>query len=172
MKFPLSPPVLIAITLLSAAPSLAQSPGMRVETHKLNETVSHTATGSFEVKLTPQVLEEAVADPLLSRLLIAKQFHGDLEATSKGQMLSAGTAEKGSAGYVAIEKVSGILDGKSGSFVLQHSGKMDRGEPELSVRVVPDSGTEELTGISGTMSIDLSNGAHAYTFRYKLPVKR
>jgi hypothetical protein len=160
---------LVAATLFATMPALAQSPGMRTETHSVNQTVSHTAKGSFEVKLTPQTPEEAVADPMLARLLIAKQFHGDLEAVSKGQMLSAGTAEKGSAGYVAIEKVSGTLDGKSGSFVLQHTGTMNRGEPELSVSVVPDSGTDELSGISGKMSIDISDGAHRYTFDYKLP---
>ena len=99
-------------------------------------------------------------------MTIDKQFHGALEATSKGQMLTAGTSVKGSAGYVAIEKVSGILDGRSGSFVLQHSGIMNRGTPQLTISVVPDSGTEQLVGLSGTMNIIIADGKHSYEFEY------
>jgi hypothetical protein len=162
---------LILAAVGAASPAFAQSPGARAEAHRVNETVNHTAKGAFDVKLAPQTLEEAVADPLLARMLIDKQFHGDLDATSKGQMLSAGTAEKGSAGYVAIEKVSGKLGGKSGSFVLQHNATMNRGKPSLDISVVPDSGIGELVGISGSMSIDIaSDGAHSYTFDYKLPI--
>lgn len=153
-----------------AVPAFAQNPGMRIETHRPSDTVSRTAKGSFDVKLTPQTLEEAVADPLLARLLIAKQFHGDLDALGKGQMLSAGTAEKGSAGYVAIEQVSGTLGGKTGSFVLQHNATLDRGKPRLQIIVVPDSGTGELVGISGKMSVEVApDGAHSYEFDYELP---
>jgi hypothetical protein len=97
-----------------------------------------------------------------------KQFHGDLEATSKGEMLSAGTAVKGSAGYVAMEHVSGTLHGKSGTFVLQHSGTMARGTPQLSVTVVPDSGTGQLAGLAGTMTINIAGGKHSYEFEYTL----
>jgi hypothetical protein len=99
---------------------------------------------------------------------IDKQFLGDLEATSKGEMLSAGTAVNGSAGYVAIERVSGRLAGKSGSFVLQHTGTMNRGTPQLSVIVVPDSGTDQLVGLSGTMTLKTADGKHLYEFEYTI----
>ena len=125
------------------------------------------ASGPFEVKLTPQ---NDKLDAGLARMSIDKQFHGDLEAASKGQMLSAATDVKGSAGYVAIEKVTGTLHGRSGSFVLQHSGTMTRGAPQLSVTVVPDSGTDQLTGLSGKMTINIAaDGKHSYDFEYTLP---
>jgi hypothetical protein len=97
---------------------------------------------------------------------IDKQFHGDLEATSKGEMLAAGTAVKGSAGYVAIERVTGTLHGRTGSFVLQHSATMTRNTPELSIAVVPDSGSGELVGLAGKMMITITNGKHFYEFEY------
>ncbi len=127
--------------------------------------MSH-ATGPFDVKLTPQ---DDKLDPTLARLIIDKQFHGDLEATSKGTMLSAGTAVKGSAGYVAIELVTGTLHGRTGTFVLQHSATMNRGIPSLSITVVPDSGTGQLTGLTGTMNIIIAEGKHSYDFSYTLP---
>jgi hypothetical protein len=102
-------------------------------------------------------------------MALDKQFHGDLEATSKGQMLSAGTAVKGSAGYVAMEKVTGTLHGRKGTFILQHSATMTRGTPQLSIFVVPDSGTDELTGITGSMNIIITDGKHSYAFDYMLP---
>jgi hypothetical protein len=102
-------------------------------------------------------------------MILDKQFHGDLVATSKGQMLSAGTAVQGSAGYVAIEQVSGTLHGRSGTFVLQHLGTMTRGAPQLLIRVVPDSGTGELTGLAGTMTIQIVERKHSYEFEYTLP---
>jgi len=101
-------------------------------------------------------------------MAIDKQFHGDLEATSKGQMLTAGTAVKGSAGYVAIERVSGALHGRSGTFALQHSGTMTRGAPQLTITVVPDSGTGELLGLAGKMAIKIEDGKHSYDFEYTL----
>jgi hypothetical protein len=101
-------------------------------------------------------------------LSIDKQFHGGLEATSKGVMLAAMTAVKGSAGYVAIEKVSGTLGGRSGTFVLQHSGIMNRGAPQLIITIVPDSGTGELAGIAGKMAINIVEGKHFYEFDYTL----
>jgi len=101
-------------------------------------------------------------------MLIDKQFLGDLEASSKGQMLSTMGQVKGSAGYVAIERVAGILHGLEGSFALQHTGTMTRGTPELSVAVVPDSGTGELTGISGKMTIENEGGKHSYVFEYAI----
>jgi hypothetical protein len=100
---------------------------------------------------------------------IAKQLHGDLEATSKGEMLTAGTAEKGSAGYVAIEWVSGTLHGRTGTFALQHTATMNRGVPSLSITVVPDSGTGQLAGLTGSMKIIIADGKHSYDFEYTLP---
>jgi hypothetical protein len=95
-----------------------------------------------------------------------KQFQGDLEGTSKGQMLAVGTDVKGSAGYVAIERVTGALHGRSGTFALQHSGTMTRGAPQLDISVVPDSGTGELVGLAGKMSINIVEGKHFYDFDY------
>jgi Protein of unknown function (DUF3224) len=126
------------------------------------------ATGTFDVKLTPQSPEES--DAGLGRMSIDKQFHGDLDGTSKGFMLaSAGAVVKGSGGYVAMEKVTGTLKGRAGSFVLQHSGTMTRGTPTLSVTVVPDSGTGQLEGITGTFTIKIDQGKHSYEFDYTLP---
>lgn len=127
------------------------------------------ASGAFEVKLAPQTLSDTDADALLGRLSIDKTFHGDLTATSKGEMLSAGTSIKGSAGYVAIEKVSGSLHGRTGTFVLMHFGILNRGESHLNITVVPDSGTGALEGLSGTMNIINDAGKHSYTFDYTLP---
>ena len=123
------------------------------------------AGGPFEVKLAPQTTDAAT----LNRMSIDKQFHGDLEATSKGEMLSAMTDVKGSAGYVALERVSGTLHGRTGTFALQHSGTMTRGERQLSVTVVPDSGTGQLTGLAGRMAIRIADGKHSYEFDYTLP---
>lgn len=131
--------------------------------------MKQTAKGEFNVNLAPQALADTDADPSMGRLSLDKQFHGELEAKSKGEMLSARSSVQGSAGYVAIERVTGTLHGRSGSFVLQHSGSMDRGTPTLSVTVVPDSGTENLTGLSGSMSIDITDGKHFYTFDCALP---
>jgi hypothetical protein len=130
------------------------------------EGEKNMATGTFEVKLTPQQTGAG-----LGRMTIDKTFKGDLEATSQGEMLSAMGEVKGSAGYVAIEKVTGKLGGKSGSFVLQHSGTMDRGAPALVVTVVPDSGTGELAGISGKMNIRITAEGHFYDFEYSLDRK-
>ena len=130
--------------------------------------MSTRAIGNFEVKLHPQPFSDPADDASLGRLSIDKQFSGDLKATSKGEMLSAATATKGSAGYVAIERVSGTLHGRTGTFVLQHSGTMNRGEPQLSVTVVPDSGTAQLTGLTGRMAIIIDGGKHSYDFDYTL----
>jgi hypothetical protein len=125
--------------------------------------VTTRASGTFEVKLTPQA-----TDDKLGRMSIDKQFHGDLEATSKGEMLTAGTDVQGSAGYVAIERVSGTLQGRNGTFVLQHSGTMTRGAPQLTITVVPDSGTGQLVGLAGKMVINIADGKHSYDFEYTL----
>ena len=118
------------------------------------------ATGTFEVKLTPVSGKD---DPI-GRMSIDKQFHGDLEAVSKGEMLSVMGGVKGSAGYVAMERVTGTLQGHAGSFALQHSGTMTRGEAGLKVSVVPDSGTDDLTGLTGEMQILIADGKHSYVF--------
>lgn len=125
------------------------------------------AAGNFDVKLEPQS-DAHTAGTALMRLTIDKQFYGDLQASSKGMMLAARTAINDSAGYVAIEQVSGTLAGRRGSFVLQHSGTSDRGVQSLDLHVIPDSGAGELAGLSGTMRIIIENGAHAYEFDYEL----
>jgi hypothetical protein len=131
------------------------------------------ASGTFEVKIIPQKPDNKEAESAnLGRLSIDKQFRGDLEATSKGEMLSAATEVKGSAGYVAIERVSGTLHGRSGTFILQHSGTMTRNAPQMSVTVVPDSGTGELVGLAGKMTIKIADGKHFYEFDYTLPGTR
>jgi hypothetical protein len=130
------------------------------------------ATGPFDVKLNPQPTYNTDQTALLGRMSIDKQFRGDLDGTSKGEMLTAGSAIKGSAGYVAIERVNGTLDGKAGGFALQHTGTMDRGMPSLVITVVPDSGVGDLAGIAGTMSITIVDGRHFYVLDYSLPGAR
>jgi len=129
------------------------------------------ATGAFDVKLTPLDPAFKTEDTSIARMSIDKQFHGALEASSKGEMLSAATSVKGSAAYVAIERVSGSLNGRTGSFILQHNATMNRGTPSLSITVVPDSGTGQLEGLTGTMNIIIANGKHSYDFTYTLPSK-
>jgi hypothetical protein len=119
------------------------------------------------VKLSPQAPDEGQSGVGIGRMLLDKKFSGDLEATSKGQMLAAG-APAGSGGYVALEQVTGTLAGRSGTFVLQHSGTMTRGAPQLTVSVVPDSGTGGLEGLDGTMRIIIEEGRHSYEFDYAL----
>jgi len=124
--------------------------------------------GLFDVKMSPQAADED-GEAAIGRMLLDKQFHGELEARSKGQMLAHMTSTQGSAGYVAMEKVVGQLGGRKGSFVLQHSGTMNRGEAMLILTVVPDSGTDELEGLSGSMTITVIEGKHHYGFDYDLP---
>lgn len=130
-----------------------------------------SANGPFEVTLATQQPDNPPAQKAgLGRRSIDKRFHGDLEATSHGEMLAAGTGVPGSAGYVALERVSGTLHGRSGSFVLQHNGTMDRGTPTLTIGVVPDSATGELAGLRGSMRIVIdAQGGHSYAFDYTLP---
>jgi hypothetical protein len=127
------------------------------------------AQGSFEVSIQPLANTDVSSDAMLGRFLLVKKFSGDLEASARGQMLSAGTTTKGSAAYVAIDHVSGTLAGHKGSFILQHSGSMNRNVPTLTILVVPDSGTDELTGLTGTLSINVVDGKHFYDFLYSLP---
>ena len=163
---------LIAVSCLClglAALGRAQNPPPAHDAPAKEKVVTSHASGTFDVKLTPQTVEEG-ADPGLARMSIDKQFHGDLEGTSKGFTLaSSATVVKGSGGYVAMERVTGTLKGHTGSFVLQHSGTMTRGTPTLSVTVVPDSGTGQLEGITGTLTIKIDQGKHSYEFEYTLP---
>ena len=129
--------------------------------------MSEMAKGTFEVKATP-VAPDAGDDSGIGRLTLDKKFSGDLEGTSRGQMLGFRSATDGSAGYVAMEKVTGKIGGRSGSFVLQHTGTMTRNAPTMNVTVVPDSGTGEFTGISGTMTIIIAGGKHSYEFAYSI----
>jgi hypothetical protein len=127
------------------------------------------ATGPFKVKLTPQPADERPDADFLGRLNLDKSFHGDLEATSVGQMLSARGDQPSSAGYVAIERVTGVLTGRKGSFILQHSGHSSPAGQSLTISVVADSGTDALVGLSGTMTIAIApDGAHSYVFDYAL----
>jgi hypothetical protein len=127
------------------------------------------AIGTFDIKITPQKPDNPEAEhSSVGRMSIDKQFHGGLEGISKGEMLATMSSVQGSAGYVAMEQVTGVLDGKHGSFVLQHFGVMDKGKASLNVSVVPDSGTGELVGLSGTMTIDVSGGKHSYNFEYTI----
>ncbi|MBH2617923.1 DUF3224 domain-containing protein [Serratia ureilytica] len=127
------------------------------------------ATGTFDVKLTPQTATAEIETAKLSRMTIDKQFHGDLTAASLGEMLAVRMEAHGSAGYVAMERVTGTLHGHKGSFVLQHSGTMNRGVSSLQLTVVPDSGTGELTQLSGSMTIEIDQDTHRYKMDYVLP---
>jgi hypothetical protein len=130
--------------------------------------MTHRARGTFEVTLTPQPPGDHPDDAAVSALILDKRFHGDLEGTSRGRMLSATTSVQGSAGYVAMERVQGTLHGRPGSFVLQHSGTMTRGTPRLLITVVPDSGTDELAALAGQLMVLIADGQHSYDFEYTL----
>ena len=146
---------LIALFFLASAASHAQS------------KKPMTAHGTFDVKVIPQAPDDAAGGPF-GRLFLDKKFYGPLDATSKGQMLAARTAVEGSAGYVAMEIVSGTLDGRKGSFIMQHSGTMTKGTQTLTITIVPDSGTDELVGIAGTMKIIIADGKHSYELEYTI----
>jgi hypothetical protein len=125
------------------------------------------AKGTFDVKVTPVAEDKSEGAPL-GRYSLDKQYHGDLEATGKGEMLSGGSIATGSAGSVAMERVSGTLNGRKGTFILQLTGTMNRGVPSMSVTVVPDSGTDRLTGLSGRLTIVIADGRHSYEFEYSI----
>ena len=151
--------VLTAIGLMLGAGNLK---GAVVTTH---------VTGTFDVKLTPQAADDKAEGAALGRMSIEKTYHGDLEATAKGEMLTAGSSVKESGVYVAVERVTGVLQGRSGTLALYHSGVMTRGIPQLSISVVPDSGTGQLAGISGTMTINIVDGKHFYEFDFTLDAR-
>jgi hypothetical protein len=159
--------VLVLASLTSALPAHAQAPAA-VSPATSKDSTMHHAKGTFDPKIEPAAADEKVKDAGIARLTIDKQYHGDLDAHSVGVMLATGSA-KGSGGYVAIERVTGTLDGRSGSFALQHSGTMDNGSPTLIVTVIPGSGTGGMQGISGKMQIIIADGKHSYDFEYSLP---
>ncbi|WP_353190159.1 DUF3224 domain-containing protein [Pandoraea pnomenusa] len=131
--------------------------------------MDHSANGPFDVQLEPQSLSPVAENTGLGRLSLNKRYHGDLEAVSQGEMLSFRSTTPGSAGYVAMETVTGALHGRSGTFVLQHSCTMTRGAPAQSITVVPDSGTGALAGLTGSLTIVIADGQHSYAFAYGLP---
>lgn len=154
----------VAHIAIAQASSPAQAPGNK------GAAVTGHATGTFEVKMIPQTADEQAQAAGIGRMSGEKQWHGDLTGVSKVEMLSFGTGAKGSSGaYVAIEQFTGTLAGRSGSFVLQHNGTMTQGVPKLVISVVPDSGTGQLVGLTGTLNIIIADGKHSYDFEYTLP---
>jgi len=158
--------VITVITLLVAQGVAGHTQATSGETtkHQKETSVTGHASGTFDVKLMPQPVADSEAG--IGRMSIDKQFHGDIEGVSKGEMLSSQGFIKGSAGYVAIERVTGTLQGRKGSFVLQHNATMNRGTPQLNIIVLPDSGTDQLAGLSGMMTIKTDQGQHFYEFDY------
>ena len=154
--------------VLCATPGSGQ--GIAMQTEAVEGTLTTMrAKGTFEVKLSPLETYNQSADAKIGRMSIDKTFAGDLVGTSQGEMLSGGSPAEGSAGYVAIERVTGALQGRSGSFLLQHSGTMTPTSQKTTITVVFGSGTGELEGIAGTMSIEIEDGKHFYDFEYELP---
>ena len=160
---------LVVALLLGAISLAAYSQGSTPQhTPKAETTMTQVAKGTFEVSIKPLSVENAGQDDKLGRMSIDKTISGDLIATTRGQMLTAGTDVKGSAGYVAIEQVDGTLNGRKGTFILQHTATMNRGEPTMDIHVVPESGTGELTGLEGNFKIQIIDGEHRYEFSYHL----
>ena len=159
------PALVLGLALAGGIAAIAQTPP------PTGTPMTATARGPFDVKLTPQAAPGTTPDPTaVGRMTLDKTWHGDLEGTSAGEMLAVRTAEPASAGYVAIERVTGTLAGRKGTFALQHSGLMNKGKPDLTIVVVPDSGTDGLSGISGRMTIDIQpGGKHFYELTYTLP---
>jgi hypothetical protein len=153
--------------LVAACCTQSQSPAPKIL--KKDPVMTRHAEGTFDVKTTPLPADETLMGTLIGRYSLVKQYHGDLDAASKGEMLAAGEPSSGNAGYVAIEQVTGSLNGHTGSFALQHIGTMEGGGYKLSVVVVPGSGTGQLTGIAGTLAIIINSGKHSYVFDYTLP---
>lgn len=157
-------------TLLVAAvlTALAAGAASTDPAARRDPAMTRTASGAFDVTIQPVAQEEFPGGTSLGRYSLEKRYHGDLEAAAQGEMLTAGTAVEGSAGYVAIERVEGTLHGRSGSFVLQHLGRMGHGAQHLTITVLPDSGTGELAGLEGELEIAITDGKHLYELRYTL----
>jgi hypothetical protein len=160
--------IAIYISLGIGALARARSHSMTTDSVQKGAATTMNAKGPFDVKGAPQT-DESIGDPTIGRMSLEKQYHGDLEATAKGQMLSVMTDVKGSAGYVAIERVRGTLHGRKGTFALQHNATMAGGSYYLNISVVPDSGTDQLVGLTGKMNIIITDGKHSYDFDYTLP---
>ncbi len=158
----------LSVSILSTIPGAAQTSASASVGQEA--VVMQHARGTFDVTMAPMATDSTVGAGAagVGRMSIDKTFHGDLAGTSKGEMLAYMTAVKGSAGYVAMERVTGTLNGKQGSFVLQHSGTMNRGAAGLTLAVVPDSGTDGLTGLSGSMEIIIEGKSHSYDFSYEM----
>jgi len=163
MHRPFWPALALPLLLIGGGVAAAQEPAADEET-----AMTQHARGTFDVKVAPIPEEGSYGEAGLGRMSIDKTFHGDLEGTSVGQMLTAMAPTEGSGAYVAVEKVTGTLAGRSGSLMLHHRGVMTRGEPSLSVTIVPDSGTGELAGLAGTLTIDIRDGQHFYDLEYTL----
>jgi Protein of unknown function (DUF3224) len=158
----------LSLAAASQAPASPQTHGPAHGPVRKEAAMTKHASGAFDVKTIP-LASELKADSGLGRMSLDKQYHGDLEATAKGEMLYAGGPAKGAGGYVAIEQVSGTLQGRSGTFVLQHSGTMTPAGTHLTITVVPDSGTGQLAGLAGSLTIKIDNGKHSYDLEYSLP---
>ena len=153
---------------LVVAALLAAVPTTQTAAPPKGHTVSKHAAGTFDVKIVPQK-DDGLGDPTVGRMSIDKVYHGDLVGTGLGQMLTGMGERKDSGVYVAVERVKGTLQGKDGSFAVHHTGIMNRGAQSLVITIVPDSGTGELAGITGTMTITITDGKHLYTVDYELP---
>jgi hypothetical protein len=161
-----------ALALLIGAAGLTQAgKGLAATPTITKETITMQAKGTFDVQLTPQDAATDIGVTKIGRMKLDKQFQGDLAAVSAGEMLAMRTDVQGSAGYVAMEHVNGTLHGRKGTFVLQHSGTMNRGAASLDLNVVPDSGTGELKGLTGSMKIEIVEGKHRYIMDYGLPAE-
>lgn len=154
-----------SVVIAAMAFALALAP----QTHPPESSMSTRARGTFEVQIVPLPVDAYTDATTLGRMTIDKQFSGDLVGTGKGQMLTGMGSVKGSAAYSAIERVTGVLAGKRGTFLLQHTGIMSNGAQSLVITIVPDSGTDELTGISGTLAIIIEGKKHSYDLEYTLP---
>jgi Protein of unknown function (DUF3224) len=162
--------LLLAALALNVCAQAGTSPNSETPTNrKESSSMTQHATGTFDVKLLPLAADVHDGKSPIGRMSNDKVLHGDVEGTSQGQMLMLGTPVQGSAAYVSIEVISGTLHGRSGTFALQHNGIMTRGVGQLAVTVVPDSGTGELTGLSGTFNIRIEKGVHYYDLDYTLP---
>jgi hypothetical protein len=159
----------ICLSLAFGPSGSAQAGSAKPIAKQKGAAVAAHARGTFEVQMNPRAPEDKAEGASLGRLSLDKKFHGDLVATGKGEMLTAVTDVKGSAGYVAIERITGTLHGRSGSFVLLHRGIMTNRGQELTLTVVPDSGTRQLVGLAGEMAIQIADGKHSYDLAYTLP---
>jgi hypothetical protein len=159
--------ILLSGCLSAACFALPQAPAAKLL--RKDPVMTRHAEGTFEAKTTPVAADEVLAGTAIGRFSLVKQYHGDLEGPSKGEMIAAGELAKGNAGYVALEQVTGTLHGRTGSFALQHTGTMEGGAYKLTVTVVPGSGTGDLVGLAGTLTIVIEKGKHSYTFDYTLP---